>query len=76
MPEITVTLDDETDRLARAAAEAAGVPYGRWVADLIRTRSLWPAHVLAMAGNAPNFPLREDIGEPSGEDVPRVKLAG
>ena len=76
MPEITVTLDDETDRLARAAAEAAGVPYSRWVADLIRTRSLWPAHVLAMAGSAPNFPLREDIGEPSGEDVPRVKLAG
>ena len=76
MPEITVTLDDETDRLARAAAEAAGVPYSRWVADLIRTRSLWPAHVMAMAGSAPNFPLREDIGEPSGEDVPRVKLAG
>jgi hypothetical protein len=75
MPEITVTLDDETDRLARAAAEAAGVPYGRWVADLIRARSLWPAHVMAMAGSAPNFPLREDIGEPSGEDVPRVKLA-
>jgi hypothetical protein len=76
MPEITVILDEETDRLARAAAEAAGVPYSRWVADLIRTRSLWPAHVLAMAGSAPNFPLREDIGEPSGEDVPRVKLAG
>jgi hypothetical protein len=76
MPELTVTLDDETDRLARAAAEAAGVPYGRWVADLIRARSLWPAHVMAMAGSAPNFPLREDIGEPSGEDVPRVKLVG
>jgi hypothetical protein len=75
MPKITVILDDETDRLARAAAEAAGVPYGRWVADLIRARSLWPAHLLAMAGSAPNFPLREDIGEPSGEDVPRVKLA-
>ena len=36
----------------------------------------WAAHLLAMAGNAPDFPLREEIGETSGEDVPRVKLAG
>jgi hypothetical protein len=75
MPEITVILDEETDRLARAAAAAAGVSYSRWVADLIRARSLWPAHVVAMAGSAPDFPLREEIGESSGHDVPRVNLA-
>ena len=75
MPEITVILDEETDRLARAAAAAAGVSYSRWVADLIRARSLWPAHVIAMAGSAPDFPLREEIDETSGHDVPRVKLA-
>jgi hypothetical protein len=28
-----------------------------------------------MAGSAPDFPLREEIGETSGHDVPRVKLA-
>jgi hypothetical protein len=75
MPEVTVILDEETDRLARAAAAAEGVSYSRWVADLIRARSLWPAHVIAMAGSAPDFPLREEIGETNVHDVPRVKLA-
>ena len=64
MPQVTLYLDDETDALARASAAAAGLSYSRWLGELIRSSSDWP----------PEIPLREELGESKGVDVPRVAL--
>ena len=73
MPQVTLYIDEETDAKARAAAQAAGLSYSRWVADLIRsrTRDEWPDSVRRLAGSVPDFPLRT-IDE--AIDIARVTL--
>jgi len=38
MPQVTLYIDDETDRKMRKAARVAGVSRSRWVAATIRKR--------------------------------------
>ena len=65
MKRVTIEIDDETDRLAREAAEAAGIPYARWLHERlvpVLQRQLaeeWPPQVRRLIGSAPDFPLRD-----------------
>lgn len=72
MPQVTLYIDEETDAKARAAAEAAGVSYSRWVTDIIRsrTRDQWPNSLRRLAGSVQDFPLRST--DDSAKDVDRV----
>ena len=74
MPQVTLYVDQDTDAKARAAAEAAGVSYSRWVTELIRsrTRDDWPALIRNLAGAVPDFPMR--AFDDRAEDVRRVPL--
>lgn len=76
MAQVTIYLDDETARLARAAARAAGLSQSRWLAMLIRekTSSEWPAAVREAAASWPDFPSAETIREGPGRDVEREDL--
>lgn len=69
MAQVTLYLDDETARLMREQARAAGLPYSRWVAQLIRARSAtdWPQAVLDSFGAFPEAPLPDDLRR---SDVP------
>ncbi len=73
MPQITLYLDAETERLMRARARAAGLPYSRWIAQLIRLQaaSEWPEDVVALAGRFPDFPTSESARSLLGADVDR-----
>jgi hypothetical protein len=74
MSQITLYLDDATQALVDQAAKANGVSKSRWVADLIRTYAAheWPQECLALAGQFPDFPLREEAPAVNAPDVPRV----
>ena len=76
MPQVTLYLDDETERLMREHAKAAGLPYSKWVAQLIRSRarSEWPAAVREAAGRFPDFPLVESARTGLGDDSERIGL--
>lgn len=76
MGQVTIYLDEETERQARAAATADGVSLSRWVAERIRQgrRTEWPASVRALAGAWPDFPSAETIRKGQGRDIPRRKL--
>lgn len=69
MAQVTLYLDEDTTRLMREQARAAGLPYSRWVAQLIRAQSAtdWPQDVLASFGAFPDAPLPEDLRK---TDVP------
>ena len=58
MPQVTLYLDEETERLMREHAKAAGLPYSRWVALLIRgkARPQWPQAAREAARKAPRPP--------------------
>ena len=71
MPQVTLYIDEDTDTKARAAAEASGVSYSRWVTELIRsrTRDEWPESIRRLAGGSPDFPLRT---ADAAKDIARV----
>jgi len=77
MPEMTIYLDHETERLVREAARVAGEPASKWIADAIRSRVRheWPADVLEILGSWPtNFPESNELRAGMGDDAPREEL--
>jgi hypothetical protein len=73
MPQITLYLDEPTVKLMREQAQAAGIPYSRWVADLIRQSVItrWPAEVLSSFGAFPEMPLAESLRVADSPDLAR-----
>ena len=76
MPQVTLYVDTQIEKLLDEATRAAGVSKSRWVADLIRrqTASHWPAAVRKAAGVAPDFPLASELRRGAGRDVKRVRV--
>lgn len=72
MGQVTIYLDDESERKLKEAARADGVPVSRWVAETIRrrTRAEWPDSVRRLPGSW------DDMERPatSGRDVERESL--
>ena len=76
MGQVTIYIDDETERRMRDAAEAAHLSNSKWVARLIRTHisSQWPEDVAALAGVWKDFPSADELRAKPGVDVPREEL--
>jgi hypothetical protein len=74
MAQITLYLDEDTTRLMREQARAAGLPYSRWVAQLIRAQSAtdWPPDVLASFGAFPDAPLPDELRTTDVPDRSRI----
>jgi hypothetical protein len=73
MGQITIYLDDDSERRLKKAAKAAGLPVSRWVAGLVqeKTRTTWPDSVRRLAGAWPDFPDLKDIRQSIGQDSDR-----
>jgi hypothetical protein len=76
MGQVTIYLDDETEKTVRAAAESDGISLSKWVAQRIHNgaRSEWPTVVRELAGAWPDLPSAEQIRRPTGKDVARGRL--
>ena len=76
MGQVTIYLNSDTEKKARAAARAERVSLSRWVAGRIErgTRSEWPEHVRRLAGAWPDMPTVEQIRAKYGKDVKRSRL--
>ena len=76
MAQVTLYLDDDVQALMDEGARASGLSPSGWVAQLIRRQvhPQWPADILALAGNAPDFPLMEDGARSQPPDVTRIGL--
>lgn len=74
MSQITLYLDDDTQKLVDQAAQANGVSKSRWVSDVIRKYAAheWPQDCLALAGRFADFPLREAASSAQPSDLPRL----
>jgi hypothetical protein len=74
MSQITLYLDDATQKLVDQAAAANGVSKSRWVGEIIRKYASqeWPKDCLELAGQFADFPLREESPASLPADVPRV----
>jgi hypothetical protein len=73
MGQVTLYLDNETEKKMKTAAGAAGVSNSRWVAGVIREKTAdeWPRSIVELAGAWPEMPSLEEIRSTEGEDAPR-----
>ena len=76
MGQITIYLDNESEKRLRTAAKKARVSVSRWVASLVqeRMRTEWPASVRKLAGAWQDFPDLKTIRKTEGKDIAREPL--
>lgn len=72
MGQITIYLDENSERKVRMAAESAGMPVSRWVAEAIGAyaQTTWPQSVRDLPGSW------DDVERPTqaGQDIKREAL--
>ena len=76
MGQVTIYLDDETEKQAREAAKAKGMSLSKWVAGKVQrgAGAKWPMAVRELAGKWTDLALAEEIRERAGGDVARERL--
>ena len=76
MGQVTIYLDDETEDMARAAAQSRGVSLSKWVAARVRQGALteWPDYVRELAGAWGDLPSVEQLRKRTGRDAKRARL--
>ena len=74
MGQITIYLDDQSEKRLKSAATSEGIPVSRWIARLVRekTRTEWPETVRSLAGAWSDFPMSESLRN-DATDTPREK---
>ena len=76
MSQVIIYLDDETEKRARAAADASGDSLSKWISGVIRekTATTWPQNVLDLAGSWPDFPLAGELRKSQKGDHRRERF--
>ena len=76
MAQLTLDIDDSTQRRLRDAAARRNVSQSQYVADLITraTEPGWPEEVLTLAGSIQDFPTADDLRKGMASDDERVGL--
>jgi len=76
MSQLTIYLDEETEKKVKKAAEASGVSRSKWIRDLIRrhTSKEWPRNIVELSGSWPDFPDAEELREDLPPASPREEF--
>ncbi len=76
MGQVTIYLDAKTEKRLKAVIENVRVSKSRWIADLIREKTMtsWPEGVVRLAGAWKDLPLVETIRKGAGSDTDRESL--
>jgi len=76
MSQVTIYLDEQTDKKLRQAVAQSGLSKSQWITRLIKekTATEWPEAVREMIGEWQDVPDQEEIRDTAGEDLPREKL--
>ena len=76
MGQVTIYLDDETERLMVAEAKRRHLSKSKWIAGVIReaVEDTWPSSVTSLEGAWSDFCQIEDLREEQPKDVDRGAL--
>jgi hypothetical protein len=76
MGQVTIYLDDETEKRMTARAKAMKLSKSKWIANAIREKLMdgWPANVRELAGSWADFPTLEEIRETGQRDANREAI--
>lgn len=73
MGQVTIYIDDDTERKMLKMIEKRGISKSKWIAELIREKAstTWPEYVVKLAGAWKDLPTAEEIRKKMGNDAPR-----
>jgi predicted nicotinamide N-methyase len=76
MGQVTIYLDDETEKRAKKAARSEGVSLSKWIASALhaKTATVWPKEVLDLEGAWPDFPEIHELRRGALPDARREEL--
>lgn len=73
MGQVTIYIDDETERKMLKMIEKHGISKSKWIAELIREKAstTWPETVVKLAGAWKDLPTAEEIRKKMVKDATR-----
>lgn len=76
MGQVTIYLDEHTEKKMLNMVGKSGISKSKWIAELIRekTATTWPQDVIEMAGTWKDFPTAEEIRSGLGKDAERETI--
>ena len=76
MGQVTIYLDEDTEKLAKKAARSEGVSLSKWIASVLRAKNptAWPKELLDLEGAWPDFPEIHERRRRALPDARREKL--
>ena len=76
MGQVTIYIDDDTEKKLIKMIEKSGISKSKWIAELIRekTSTTWPQNVVKLAGAWRDLPTAEEIRKEMGKDADREPL--
>jgi hypothetical protein len=76
MGQVTIYLDDNTEKKMRNMVEKSGISKSKWIAQLIRekTATTWPENVVRLAGAWKDLPTADEIRQNMGKDKTRESI--
>jgi len=76
MGQVTIYIDDETERKMLNMVEKKRISKSKWIAELIREKAstTWPENVVNLAGAWKDLPTAEEIRREMGKDAPRESV--
>ena len=76
MSQVTIYLDEQTDKKLRQAVDKSGLSKSQWITRLIKekTATEWPEAVREMVGEWQEVFEQDEIRATAGDDLPREEL--
>jgi hypothetical protein len=76
MGQVTIYIDDETERKLLNMIDKSGLSKSKWIAELIREKAstTWPENVVKLAGAWRDLPTAEEIRKELVKDSDRESL--
>ena len=76
MGQVTIYLDEQTEKKMVNMVRKSGMSKSKWIAELIRekTATTWPAEVVEAAGTWQDFPTAEEMRSDLGTDTKRETI--
>ena len=76
MGQVTIYIDDHTEKKMMNIVEKSGLSKSKWIAELIRekTATTWPENVIRLSGAWKDLPTAEEIRDKMGEDSNRESI--
>jgi hypothetical protein len=73
MGQVTIYIDDDTERNMLKMIQKRGISKSKWIAELIREKAstTWPENVVQLAGAWKDLPTAQEIRKAMGKDARR-----